>query len=402
MLHALAVLTLLASPAAADPALDARVDRVLARTPLVDGHNDWPWALRQAAKGGDPLARDLDQAPAFHTDLTRLKSGRVGAQFWSVYVPASLAGPAAVQATLEQVALVRRLAALRPDRLELARTAADVRRIHKSGRVASLIGIEGGHSINGSLDALRAFAALGVGYMTLTHSANTPWVESATDAPMPEPLTAFGRDVLAEMNRLNILVDLSHVSPAAMRAAIAAAQAPVIFSHSSARALVDHPRNVPDDVLRLLPANGGVVMVTFVPAFVDAARFRWQAARAAEEARLKALTPGQPVDLAPWEAANPRPVTTLATVADHVDHVRRIAGVDHVGIGGDYDGIPDLPPELDGVEDYPALFVELARRGWTDAELAKLAGGNVLRVMERAEAVATAYTSRGSPRSTAR
>jgi membrane dipeptidase len=298
--------------------------------------------------------------------------------------------------TLEQIDLVKRMSARYSADFAMAYSAADIRRIHKSHKIASLIGIEGGHQINNSLAVLRQMYDVGARYMTLTHSTNTPWADSATDAPAHQGLTPFGVEVVKEMNRLGMLVDLSHVSADTMKAALAASQAPVIFSHSSARALVDHPRNVPDDVLRALAANGGVVMVNFAPPYVSAARNRWQADRAAEQTRFNSppfggLYIGQPerakAALADWDAQHPRPVTTLAQVADHVEHVRQVAGVDHVGLGSDFDGIPDAPVGLEGVDRYPALLEELMRRGWSDADIAKLAGENLLRTMAAAEQV---------------
>jgi membrane dipeptidase len=393
---------LLAVPAAAqEDAIAARVERVLRMTPLIDGHNDLPWALRERAdpKTGEPdVARGTDGLPKpLHTDVARLRRGRVGAQFWSVWIPVDRQGPLAVQTTVEQIDLVHRLAKRYPEDFEVARTAADIRRIHRGGRIASLIGIEGGHQIGDSLAALRQFHALGARYMTLTHSTSTEWADSATADPKHGGLTAFGRAVVREMNRIGMIVDISHVSPDAMNDTLDEARAPVIFSHSSARGLVDHARNVPDDVLKRLPANGGVVMVTFVPGYVSAEVMRWEAARAAEATRMNAppyagLYIGQPerakAALDVWEVENPRPRATLRQVADHIEHVARVAGRDHVGIGSDFDGIGTTPEGLDGVEDFPALFAELARRGWSDRDLAKLAGGNLLRVMTAVEAEA--------------
>ncbi len=390
----------LATPALAGP-YDARVAAVLKSTPLIDGHNDWAEALR-GTYGEKWWAVDLagDTAkltPPLMTDIPRLRAGGMGGQFWSVYVSARLTDAQAVKATLEQIDIVRGIAAKYPTVFELATTAADVRRIHKAGRIASLIGVEGGHQINNSLPVLRQYYALGARYMTLTHVLTTDWADAATDDPKHGGLSPFGKAVIGEMNRLGMLVDLSHVSPATMKAALAITKAPVIFSHSSARALDDHPRNVPDDVLKLLAANDGVVMVTFAPSYVSAERYRWEAARAGAIASYATLPfaglyLGQPerakAALAAWDAANPRPVTTLAQVADHIDYVARVAGHDHVGIGGDLDGIPDAPVGLADVSTYPALLAELMRRGWSDADCAKLAGGNVLRVMARAEAVA--------------
>jgi membrane dipeptidase len=382
-----------------------RVEQVLIQTPLIDGHNDLPWEIRERYKS-DVAAIDLESdthhlpveagQAAFMTDIPRLRAGHVGAQFWSVWIPVETQGPQAVQMTLEQIDLVKRMSARYSSDFAMAYSAADIRRIHKSHKIASLIGIEGGHQINNSLAVLRQMYDVGARYMTLTHSTNTQWADSATDAPAHQGLTPFGVEVVKEMNRLGMLVDLSHVSADTMKAALAASQAPVIFSHSSARALVDHPRNVSDDILRALAANGGVVMVNFAPPYVSAARNRWQADRAAEQTRFNSppfggLYIGQPerakAALAEWDAQHPRPVTTLAQVADHVEHIRQIAGVDHVGLGSDFDGIPDAPVGLEGVDRYPALLEELMRRGWSDADIAKLAGENLLRTMAAAEQV---------------
>jgi membrane dipeptidase len=364
---------------------------MLGRFPLIDGHNDLPWALREAGRL-DFRGADLDRPVAFtQTDLPRLAAGGVSGQFWSVYVPAELPGDTAVRTTLEQIDLVHRMIARYPGRLALALTAADVARAAASGRVASLLGAEGGHSIGGSLGVLRMLYALGVRYLTLTHNANVPWADSATDQPQAGGLTDFGRDVVAEMQRLGMLVDLSHTAPATMRDTLAVARAPVIFSHSSARALCDHPRNVPDEVLAALGAQGGVCMVTFVPAFLAPPIWAWEQALTAELERR---------GLSPWDlsireaarreraAADPPPRATVADVAAHVEHVREVAGIDHVGLGGDFDGGIDGPDGLPDVSGYPALFAELARRGWTEADCAKLAGGNILRVLREAEAVA--------------
>lgn len=383
-----------------------RVARVLKQTPLIDGHNDLPWEIRERFKGrlaGLDLKSDTAAltppagAAPLMTDIVRLRKGLVGGQFWSVWVPVDVAGAQAVQITLEQIDLVKRLAARYPADLEIAYTAADVRRIHRAGRIASLIGIEGGHQINDSLGVLRQMYELGARYMTLTHVRTTGWADAATDAPRHHGLTPFGEEVVREMNRLGMLVDLSHVSPDTMRAALAVTRAPVIFSHSSARALVDHPRNVPDDVLELVAANGGVVMVNFAPSYVSEARRRWEADRDAELARYDSppyggLYIGQPdrakAALAAWEREHPKPAVTLEQVADHIEHVRGVAGIDHVGIGSDFDGIPEAPRGLEAVDKYPALLAELMRRGWSDAEVAKLAGENLLRVMAACERVA--------------
>jgi membrane dipeptidase len=403
--------------AAADSSavLQQRVERVLAQTPLIDGHNDLPWEIRDRF-GGDLSKIDLRAstaslpAPAgaapLMTDIARLRQGQVGAQFWSVWVPVEMKGPQAVQATLEQIDLVKVMCARYPDDLAMAYTAADIIRLHKARRIACLIGVEGGHQINDSLAVLRAYYDAGARYMTLTHSSNTAWADSATDNPAHHGLTPFGKEVVREMNRLGMLVDLAHVSADTMRAALAVSEAPVIFSHSSARALVDHPRDVPDDVLQLVARNGGVVMVNFATIYVSDARRRWESDRAAEQARdnsppFGGLYIGQPdraaAALAAWEQAHPKPPVTLAEVADHIEHIRQVAGIDHVGLGSDFDGIPDTPAGLDGVDKYPALLVELARRGWSDADLAKVAGANVLRVMQQAEAVSARLRATRAP-----
>jgi len=295
-----------------------------------------------------------------------------------------------IEATLQQTEDVDRLVQRYTDSFELALTADDVARIHKAGRVASLIGMEGGHSIHNSLAALRQLYAAGARYMTITHTKNTDWADSATDAPQHGGLTRFGEEVVREMNRLGMLVDLSHVSPETMRKAIAASAAPVIFSHSSARALDDHPRNVPDDVLRLLPKNGGVVMVTFVPAFVSNEFKDWEAAGDSARKALRALpdTAESQRQWEQWKGAHPPPAATLSQVADHIEHVRQVAGVDHVGIGSDFDGVDYTPVGLEDVSKFPDLFAELIRRGWSDADLKKLAGQNLLRVLRQAEATA--------------
>ena len=390
-----------APPAAAqektpDPALVARARKLLDQVPLVDGHNDVPWELRNRVK--NHLAQlDLRSDTGalekrMHTDIPRLRKGGLGAQFWSVYIPAENAGPESVRMVLEQIDVVHRMAELYPDTFEFATTADDVLRIHKAGRIASLVGMEGGHSIDNSLGVLRQLYAAGARYMTLTHSKNVDWADSGTDKPEHGGLTKFGEEVVREMNRLGMLVDLSHVSPDTMKDALAVSKAPVIFSHSSARALDAHPRNVPDDVLRLIPANGGVVMVTFVPSFLAEEVRAWNAEEEAAEARLKALHPEDPdrvkSELEAWTKEHPAPKATLAQAADHIEHVRRIAGVDHVGIGSDFDGITATPTGLEGVDAYPVLLAELLRRGWTDEEVKKLAGLNVLRAFHDAEKVA--------------
>ncbi|MGO9779068.1 MAG: dipeptidase [Streptosporangiaceae bacterium] len=365
---------------------------LLRRVPLVDGHNDLPWAIR-AGFGSDPvLAALTGPVRQTQTDLPRLSAGGVGAQFWSVYVPGTLTGDAAVTAVLEQIDVVHRMIQAYPEHLELALTAADVQRAFAAGKIASLLGAEGGHSIASSLGVLRALYLLGVRYLTLTHNSNVGWADSATDTPDAGGLTDFGGAVVREMQRIGMLVDLSHVAPSTMRDALDVAGAPVIFSHSSARALCDHPRNVPDEVLGRLAVNGGVCMVTFVPAFVSPECAAWQAGLLAELDRRgldrrdmsawDAVTPE-------WEAAHPVPEATLTQVADHIDHVRAVAGIDHVGIGGDYDGSAAMPAGLSDVSRYPALFAELLARGWTEPDCAALAGGNLLRVLRDAENVAT-------------
>ncbi|HKP33295.1 MAG TPA: dipeptidase [Sphingomicrobium sp.] len=391
----LAVMAVPASAQSIDPRVQARIDRILKATPLIDGHNDIAEQLAENyQRSVERLASGTDrrQPHPLMTDMARLRQGRVGGQFWSVYIDGTITGDAAIRETIEQIDIVRRMIDAYPRDLELVRTAEDIVRIHKAGRIASMIGVEGGRQIGGSLAALRQYYDLGARYMTLTHNQTTEWADAATDEPKYDGLSPFGVTVVHEMNRLGMLVDLSHVSPATMKDAIAASKAPVIFSHSSARALVDHPRNVPDDVLRLLPANGGVVMVNWVPGFISDAVYKWSADQSAEEGRLKALHRASKADvdagLKAWEAAHPRPAADVRIVADHVEHVAKLAGYDHVGIGADLDGIPYTPSGLEGVQTYPVLFAELIRRGWSDANLAKLAGGNVLRALRRAEAVA--------------
>jgi membrane dipeptidase len=350
-----------------------RARELLRSSPLVDGHNDLPWALRELV-GGDLSRADVSRPhPATHTDLPRLRAGGVGAQFWSVYVPSTLAGSDAVTAVLEQVDLVHRMVAAHPSHLGLALTAAQARRQFRAGRIASLLGAEGGHCIDSSLPVLRMLHRLGVRYLTLTHNDNVPWADSATDAPRLHGLSDLGRQVVREMNRIGMLVDLSHVSADTMRDALDTAVAPVVFSHSSCRALVDHPRNVPDDVLQRLAGNGGVCMVTFVPDFVS------------QECRDWARSPeGTP------------PTATLQQVADHVEHAREVAGVDHIGIGGDYDGCGVLPQGLSDVTCYPALLAELLDRGWSEQDLRKLMGENALRALADSEDLAAASPASGS------
>ena len=374
-----------------DAALE-RARRILRATPLIDGHNDLPWAIRERAGSPRDVGRyDLRGHTAGHTDLARLGTGLVGAQFWSVYIPGEIRDSGYARVQLEQIDIARRVVAGYPERLAPALAAADVEREFKRGRVASFLGMEGGHAIENSLGALRSYYALGVRYMTLTHNVTLDWADAALDSARHQGLTEFGREVVREMNRLGMLVDLSHVSPATMSDALDVAQAPVIFSHSAARGLVDHPRNVPDSILARLPANGGVVMVTFVPDFVSADVARWADANQRETKRIGAAvadTAERRRMLDEWTAAHPRPDATLAQVADHIDHVRKLAGADHVGIGSDFDGIDYTPRGLEDVSTFPALFAELVRRGWSDADLRKLAGENLMRVLRQAEAVA--------------
>lgn len=373
-----------------------RVQRILREVPLIDGHNDLPWQYeKRALNHMDQIDLREDQtglATPLHTDIERLRKGGVGAQFWSVYVPAELQGGEATRATMEQIDVVHRLIERYPDTFELALSAADIQAIHKRGRVASLIGMEGGYSIADSLGVLRQFYRMGARYMTLTHSKLVHWADSATDDPKHSGLTRFGEEVVREMNRLGMLVDLSHVSIATMRDAIRVSEAPVIFSHSSSRVLTDHARNVPDEVLELLPAKDGVVMVTFVPSFISEKTRVWYALKDAEEARLKAMYQGDPnrviVETEEWKVRYPTPPATLNDVADHIDHVRKVAGIDHIGIGGDLDGITTVPVGLEDVSKYPMLFVELLRRGYQDEDIRKIVGKNVLRVFEKAERVA--------------
>lgn len=374
----------------ANAALDA--------APVWDGHNDVPIQLR--ARLGNVIADfdfedttdtgDADGRRAMHTDLARLKMGKVGAQWWSVYVSASLDEPEAVQATIEQIDVTKRLIARYPGSLGLALSADDVERQMAAGKVASLLGMEGGHSIGSSLAVLRQMYAMGARYMTLTHGRTLSWADSATDEPKNGGLTDFGKDLVREMNRIGMLVDLSHVSEKVMHDAFDVARAPVIFSHSSARAINGHARNVPDSALARLKDNGGIIMVTFVPGFLSEPARQWNANRSAERARLEALWQGQPDAVAErmksWDEANPLPQSSIAETADHIDHVRKIAGIDAIGIGGDYDGIPFAPPGLEDVTGYPALFSELARRGYSQADLEKISFHNMMRVMRAAEA----------------
>ncbi|MEM1194508.1 MAG: dipeptidase [Pseudomonadota bacterium] len=383
---------------APDPALEAAL-AALDAAPVFDGHNDTPLQLRIRLENqinrfdfndtlvsakSDPFGR------AMHTDIKRLKKGRVGAQYWSVYVPASLPEPEAVKMTMEQIDVTKRLIDRFSDDLAYAESADDVENAMAEGRIAGLLGMEGGHSIGSDLGVLRQMYALGARYMTLTHSRNTPWADSATDQPVHGGLTDFGKDVVREMNRLGMLVDLSHVSEETMRDALAVARAPVIFSHSGAKAVTGHARNVPDSVLELLPANGGIVMVVALPGFLNEERRQWHSRREAENARLEALNQGRPdivkTAMEEWDAANPEPATLVTDMADHIDHIRDIAGVESIGIGADFDGMPSGPVGFEDVSGYPALFAELVRRGYSQAELEMIANRNAIRVLREAEA----------------
>lgn len=390
-------LVLLTAPAGATTP-ERVAEAALKAAPVWDGHNDMPEQLRDRRKG---LIADFDfrdttatadpatGKKAMHTDLGRLRRGRVGAQFWSVWIPTSLTEQQAVQATLEQIDLTKRIVARYPADLQLATSADEVERALKAGRVASLIGMEGGHSIGTSLGVLRQMYALGARYMTLTHTKNTGWADSATDAPTHNGLTAFGRDVVLEMQRIGMLVDLSHVSEKTMLDTLDVASAPVMFSHSGARAVDGHPRNVPDSVLDRLKANGGIVMVVTLPSYVSEKVRTWVALQAGEKARIEVSRIGDPVrakaELATWEKANPFPRATISQVADHIDHIVKRAGIDHVGIGGDFDGMENTVAGMEDVSTYPALFVELARRGYSQLELEKVSSRNMLRVLRGAE-----------------
>ena len=374
-----------------------RARALLARSPVIDGHVDVPEQLlqrhRNQINGLDFVRLTGEADKGTHTDLTRLKAGGYGGVFWSVYVPVELGPDEAVRATLDQIDVMRRLIDRYPARMMLAGTAAEARTGMRQGKIIGFLGAEGGHSIHNSLGVLRDFYLLGVRYMTLTHFANTDWADAATAAPQHDGLAPFGREVVREMNRLGMLVDISHVSAKTMADALDTSAAPVIFSHSGAFAVDHSPRNVPDAILARLPANGGVAMVNFYPGYVSEAVRAWNGARAAEEARGKTLNPGDPSaaasTLAAWEAANPRPHATLAQVADHIDHIRKVAGTDHIGIGSDYDGIETTPDGLEDTSAMPNLFAELLRRGYSESDCAKIADGNILRALAAAEAVST-------------
>jgi membrane dipeptidase len=363
--------------------------------PTIDGHNDYPWALREKSPGRDLNVLDIRQPqPSLMTDIARLRGGGVGGQFWSVYVPSTMQGKEAVRATLEQIDIVHRMVAKYPETFVLSRTADDVERAFRAGKIGSMIGMEGGHSIDSSLATLRMMHALGAGYMTLAHSKNVPWADSATDTPVLGGLSPFGEQVVHEMNRLGMLVDLSHVSEDTMADAIRVSRAPVMFSHSSARAVCGHPRNVPDVILKQLPANGGIVMVTFVPSFIAPVAGANYAEEYAMFSKLQEQYASEPEKLraavAEYRKTHPAPKATLSMVADHIDHIRKVAGIDHIGLGGDFDGIDSVVEGLEDVSKYPALTAELLRRGYGDEDIKKILGLNILRVMRGAEATAAA------------
>ena len=371
----------------------------LRAAPIVDGHNDVPEQIRNRFDSDftkfdfrDTSKTGGNGKNPMHTDLPRLKKGMVGGQFWSVWVPADLPEAEAVREVTEQIDTVHRMVAAYPNDLSLALTAADIERAFKSKKVASLIGMEGGYSIGSSLAVLRQMYRAGARYMTLTHTKTTNWADSGTDAPKFDGLAPFGVAVVKEMNRIGMLVDLSHVSEATMHDALDATQAPVIFSHSGARAMDGHGRNVPDSVLKRLPQNGGVVMVVMLPDYVSEVSRQWSANRAGEEARLQKLYPYAPdavkAGLASWDKANPRPQATVQQVADHIDHIRKVAGIDHIGLGGDYDGMDSAPVGMEDVSGYPNLFIELAKRGYSQSDLQKIASGNIIRALRQAEQVA--------------
>ncbi len=392
--HLLLLTFLMTLPARAqskDRALE-HARKLLQSTPLIDGHNDLPWTIRESEKAPrDVAAYDLRTQTTGHTDLSRLAEGQVGAQFWSIYIPGEIKDSGYAKVQLEEFDIARRVIARYPERLSLALSADDIERGFKRHKVASLLGMEGGHAIENSLGALRSYYDLGARYMTLTHNVTLDWADAALDSTRHNGLTEFGREVVREMNRLGMLVDLSHVSPATMSDVLDVTEAPVIFSHSAARALTDHPRNVPDSILARLAKNGGVVMVTFVPAFVSPEVAAWEAQAKEQEKGIKeAVTDSveQKRRFEEWKATHPRPSATLKQVADHIEHVRQVAGSDQVGIGSDFDGIDTVPEGLEDVSKFPQLFAELIRRGWSDSDLKKLAGQNVLRALRAAEATA--------------
>ena len=381
--------------------VSTRLDAMLKQAPVIDGHNDLPWEMRVRAKYDFDRIDVAQPQPQLMTDIPRLRQGRVGGQFWSVYVPADLQGDAAVSATLEQIDAVHEMVRRYRSAFALVRTADEVERAIAAGTIASLIGVEGGHSIDSSIATLRMLHRLGAGYMTLTHSRNVPWADSTSDAPTLGGLSAFGEEIIREMNRLGMLVDLSHTSADTMADAIRVSQAPVIFSHSSARAVCDVPRNVPDAILRELTRNGGIVMVTFVPGFISPEVAAFNRRLQAQTTRLQAQfgndKAGLDAALTEWRKTNAEPRATLSQVADHVDHIRKVAGIDHVGLGGDFDGITSVVQGLENVSTYPALLEELVRRGYADQDIAKITSRNILRVMRRAEAVASNLQRSATP-----
>jgi membrane dipeptidase len=394
------IVLIIATDAQNDPV--ARARGLHKQVPLIDGHNDYPWALRGLDPGRDFKAADITgSVPKLMTDIPRLRQGGVGGQFWSVYVPSTMQGKEAVRATLEQIDIVHRMVRRWPETFTLTRTADEVERAFKNGRIASMIGMEGGHSIDSSLATLRMMHALGAGYMTLTHGANVPWADSATDKPVLGGLSPFGEEVVREMNWLGMLVDLSHVSADTMEDAIRVSGAPVIFSHSSARALCNVPRNVPDNILQLVPKNSGVVMVTFVPGFISQAVADYGPKATAQEQSLRAQFPNNNAYVSAgmdrWRIENPEPRATLQQVADHIDHIRKVAGIDHIGLGGDFDGISTVVQGLEDVSKYPDLTAELLRRGYTDQDIKKILGQNILRVMRQVERVSTDLRKKRGP-----
>ncbi len=401
-LTVLATLAVISTTVTAQGDLTARARALHRQVPLIDGHNDYPWALRGLHPGRDFTRADITgSVPKLMTDIPRLKQGGVGGQFWSVYVPSTMQGKEAVRATLEQIDIVHRMVRRWPETFALARTAAEVERTFKAGRIASMMGMEGGHSIDSSLATLRMMHTLGAGYMTLTHGLNVPWADSTTDKPVLGGLSAFGEEVVREMNWLGMLVDLSHVSPDTMEDAIRVSAAPVIFSHSSAKSLCNVPRNVPDPVLQMLPGNGGVVMITFVPGFISQAVADHSAKQQAAQQSLRAQFPNNDpylnAAMERWRAENPEPRATLSQVADHIDHVRKIAGIDHIGLGGDFDGISTVVQGLEDVSKYPDLTAELLKRGYTDQDIKKILGLNILRVMREAERVSVELRKKRGP-----
>jgi membrane dipeptidase len=369
----------------------ARARHILATTPLIDGHNDLPWRIREdTIARGNVDAYDLRKRTPGHTDFDRLRKGMIGAQFWSVYTPGEWRDSGYAKTQLQQIDIAHRVIAKYPDKLELALTAADIPRIFREKKIASLLGLEGGHAIENSLSLLRDYYDLGVRYMTLTHNVTLDWADAALDSARHGGLTPFGDSVVLEMNRLGMLVDLAHVSPGTMSDVLDVTRAPVIFSHSAARAMVDVARNVPDSILRRVPANGGVVMVPFVTSFVSPEVYAYDRAFGAAMREARRTGADTAAARKQWELSRPKPRATLAQVADQIEYVKRIVGPDHVGIGSDFDGITDVVLGLEDVSKFPDLFAELARRGWSDADLRKLAGENLLRVFRSAEKVSAA------------